>query len=284
MNRNNTPTQTPEITPVNHFSGVLYLMKRGCDFFPNDTRTRESDLGNYRLFLEFIDQNGVRVCGDVLRGTIREYSPKGKEQIITENGIHCDFCYEDHKGCFRYRVPDHDELRYTRADVLKLVNRLSAARYERVEIVRELPDEARIYPEAVLELERAYLAREHAAMLNECEALIRENFNRWTIDALRFDFRRMTPEEYRRMTLIAFECMVERYGIVNASVLEHRNPAAMTALNMATHFFNEQRYVDPYGDMAFLNHLHALCPYYVGRYMRNLPALTPEQFAEQYAR
>lgn len=283
MNITETPIMNPEATTDGNFDGVLYLQKRGCDFFQSDFSTRESDLGNYRLFLEFIDRDGVRVCGDVLRGTVRRYSPKGKEQIITENGLYCDFQYESHKGCYCYNVPEHDALRYTRADVLKLVNSMSAVQYARIVFTDTLPGEVQRYPEEVLDLERAYLAREHAAMLSECETLIRENFVRWMISALRSTLRELTPEEYRRMTLIAFDCMAERYGVIEASVQELRNPAAMTALNMAKHFFEEQRYVDPYADMAFLHRLHARSPYYVGRYMRNLPALTPEEFAEQYA-
>ena len=265
-----------EPTPTCHSDDVLYLQKRGCDFFQSDVSTRESDLGNYRLFLEFIDRDGVRVCGDVLRGAVRRYSPKGKEQIVTENGLYCDFQYESHKGCYCYNVPEHDELRYTRADVLKLVNSISAVQYARIEFTDELPGEVQRYPEEVLELERAYLAREHAAMLSECEALIRENFVRWMIGALRSTLRELTPEEYRRMTLIAFDCMVEKYGVIKTSMHELRSPAAMAALNMATHFFKEQHYVDPYGDTAFLLQLHARSPYYVGRFLTAAHAMNPD--------
>lgn len=50
----------------------LYLEKRGCDFWELDESVRESDLGNYRLFMEFIDREGKRVCGDVSCGPVRK--------------------------------------------------------------------------------------------------------------------------------------------------------------------------------------------------------------------
>lgn len=279
MNITETPIMIPEATPNGHFDGVLYLVKRGCDFFPSDDTTRESDLGNYRLFLEFIDRDGVRVCGDVLHGEVLRHSSNGKVQIVTENGLYCDFCYENHNGCFGYLVPEHDELRYTHADVLKLVNSMSAVQYERIEFTDVLPGDVQRYPEDVLELERAYLARDHAAMLSDCEALIRENFVRWNDGTLRSDLRRMTPKEYMRMTLIAFYCMVERYGVISD---KGNTPAYCIAHLMAKHFFEEQRYVDPYGDKSFLLQLHARSPYCVGRYLHSTPAMTPDAFSEQY--
>ena len=279
MNITETPIINPEATPDGHFDGVLYLVKRGCDFFPSDNTTRESDLGNYRLFLEFIDRDGVRVCGDVLHGEVRMVSPNGKVQIVTDNGLYCDFQYESHNGCFVYRVPEHDELRYIRADVLKLVNSMSAVQYDRIEFTDKLPGDVQRYPDDVLELEHAYLAREHAAMLSKCEALIREDFVRWKDGTLRSDLRRMTPDEYRRMTQIAFDCMVEKYGVISDRV---NTPLYWMAHHMTKHFFEEQHYVDPYGDKSFLLQLHARSPYCVGRYLRATPALTHEEFSEQY--
>lgn len=63
----------------------LYLQKRGCDFREDDERTKESDLENYRLFLEFIAKDGRRICGDITRGDVRKPSPwernGGKEHV-----------------------------------------------------------------------------------------------------------------------------------------------------------------------------------------------------------
>ena len=45
--------------------GVLYLRKRGCDFYPDDPESKQSDLGNHRLFLEYSNKNGQYIVGDV---------------------------------------------------------------------------------------------------------------------------------------------------------------------------------------------------------------------------
>lgn len=254
---------------------TLYLEKRGCDFSADDeTARKESDLENYRLFLEFIDKEGRRVCGDVGRGCIRE-----NHKIVSHNGLYAHWQYENYKGCFGYpSVYEGVQGRYKKANVLALVNRYSAVQYDTVEIVDELPPAAHEYPENVLALERAYLAADHAALVDVVEQKIRLDFMTWC-HASDMTFKGFTPEEYKRVTLLAFQQMAEKYGVVTVDIKDQvarLKPGCFVAHHMAKHFFEEQGLVDPYADESFLQELEALSPYYVGRY---LPEITPEEFA-----
>lgn len=254
----------------------LYLEKRGCDFMEEDAR-QESDLENYRLFLEFIDPDGKRICGDVMRGAILSSDRKhGKPITISQNGLYTDFQYESHSGCYCYHPKIGCAGEFTKANVLKLVNSLSAVTYDSVEIVDRLPGAAHEYPECVLELERAYLASEHAAMVEEAEQTIRDNYTRWH-SGLQWRFHHMAPDEYRRCTLIAFQAATEKYGVVEAKQ-EKTTEAGWVAFRLCKHFFEEQDFVDPYEDDAFLLELEKCCPYHVRRY---LPQMSPQEFADR---
>ena len=256
----------------------LYLEKRGCDFSESDKDARQkSDLENHRLFLEFIDRDGKRICGDISRGAVRSGDwRKGKPVIVSTNGLYTDFQYENHTGCYCYqswRGPAGD---YTKADVLKLVNSLSAVQYDGVEIVDNMPEAAHEYPENVIELERAYLAGEHAAMVEETKQKISDSFISWH-NGLQWSFHKMTPAEYKECTLLAFRLMADKHGTLFERP-EQPTPASFTAHRMSKHFFEEQHIIDPYADEAFLFELEKYSPYYVGRYM---PEMTLKEFASR---
>lgn len=147
-----------------------------------------------------------------------------------------------------------------------------------MEIVDELPPAAHEYPENVLALERAYLAADHAALVEVVEQKIRLDFMTWC-HASDLTFKGFTPEEYKRVTLLAFQQMAEKYGVVTVDIKDQvarLKPGCFVVHHMAKHFFEEQGVVDPYADESFLQELEALSPYYVGRY---LPEITPEEFA-----
>lgn len=232
---------------------TLYLQKRGCDFFHDDEVASQSDLGNYRLFLEFIDRDGKRICGDVMRGDRREVI-NGKAKTVSRNGLYTDFGYQCHRGCYHYVTDVGCVGEYTQADVLRLVNRHSAVQYDSIAIVDELP--APEYPENVLELERAYLEREHAAMVEEYKGKIRDNFVFW-YNGNRGDYGKMTPEERKSCTLLAFDEMVKRYGVV---LEPGRTPAHQIARHMAANLMKE----DDIADDEFLEKLRMYSPYYIG--------------------
>ena len=123
---------------------VLYLEKRGCDFFKDDPINEQSDVGNYRVYMEFIDKNGVEVRGDLSRGDVYRYKHKTtgkplKHRVFEHScGIYSDFQYTAEDGrTFAYRLPDGilDGLRYTKADILKVINRVSKEEYTDIVIV-----------------------------------------------------------------------------------------------------------------------------------------------------
>ena len=99
----------------------LYLEKRGCDFSPLHDKDliAESDLGNFRLFLEFISKDGRRVCGDISRCDLREHftNKRGRAdyKTISRNGLSAHMCYEDHTGCYAYDIHADFTPRYTKA-------------------------------------------------------------------------------------------------------------------------------------------------------------------------
>lgn len=243
----------------------LYLEKRGCDFFESDERVRESDLGNYRLFMEFIDKEGKRVCGDVSCGQVREECwNKRKTQkkwvVVSQIGLYAHLQYENYKGTWVYPLPYNSDLRYTKADVLKLVNSVSAVKYDGVEILENLPDAAHEYPEHVLALECAYLDADHKAMVKHLKDIVRENFVKWTG---KYFFQYCAPEEYKEITLLAFNKMVEKYGVAE-------NPTKIQSYIhhfMTSHFFEEQPYIDPFEDKEFLGKLEKLSPCNVRQYI-----------------
>lgn len=241
---------------------ILYLEKRGCDFQPDG----KSDLGNFRLFLEFIDKEGRRVCGDVSRGYVWS---KGK--VVGDGALYARWQYENYKGAFAYPLPGGCAGQYTKADVLSLVNQYSAVKYDAAEIVEKLPAAARQYPESVSALNRAYLAADHAALFQSLEQKIRRNFADW-MRASDYTFHDLTPDEYKRLTLLAFQRMADQYGVVEVRAKDAESrlkPGALIAHHMTKHFFEEQGVIDPYADKSFLRELLKLSPYYVGRYVEN---------------
>ena len=261
----------------------LYLEKRGCDFTAEDAARTKSDLGNYRLYLEFIDHEGRRIMGDVSRCDIREACKGGRGyRVVSEDGLSQHLCREDHKGCWGYRIDADFTPMYTRADVLRLVNAASAVLYDGVEIVDELPAAAHDYPDVVLALEREYLARDHAALYQETADLIRENFLHWK-GGMRWALAQMTPDEYKQLTLLAFGLLAQKYGVaVDMNKSEKRLlHAAYVGHEMAEHLFEKQKIIDPAADPVFLRDVYALCPYGVGQYVQ---AMTPDALADLCAR
>lgn len=261
----------------------LYLEKRGCDFWPDEENARrESDLENHRLFLEFIAKDGRRICGDISRGDIRQpfTNKRGKVdyKTVSLNGLYAHFQYENHTGCYAYEIRPDFTPHFTKADALRLINAVSAVQYDEVVLVQCLPDAAHDYPEYALAMEREYLERDHAALVAETEEHIRDNFMAW-VNRLRWAFSRMTPEEYKRLSLLAFKMMAEQYGVIEEEPENKLAPAALAAHHLTKHFFEEQLFVDPYADVAFLKEIEAYSPYYVGRY---LLTYTPEEFAAKF--
>ncbi len=263
---------------------ILYLEKRGCDFFDRDGgKTAGSDLENYRLALEFIDREGVRVCGDITMCDVREWRRKksGKEEckIVSTIGLHTNFQYENWQGCYSYEV-DTRGFRYTQADALKLINSVSAVQYEAVSIVDILPEAAREYPPEVAAMADAREAREHAALMEDAMRRARSDWTRLvrTTDHA-VQFMKVTPDEYKRLCIATLEGIRDKFGIIT-----QKGAYAVAGIGAAHHvtkkIFEEQGIFNPHDDQEFINTILPLCPYYVARY---LDVFTLDQFAVTYA-
>jgi len=108
-----------------------------------------------------------------------------------------------------------------------------------------------------------------SALVEAAEQKIRLDYMTW-YRASDLTFKGFTPEEYKRVTLLAFQQMVEEYGVVTVDIKDQKThlwPGCIVAHFMTKHFFEEQDLVDPYADESFLHELEALSPYYVGRYL-----------------
>lgn len=271
----------------------LYLEKRGCDFMEGEAA--ESDLQNYRLFLEFIAKDGRRICGDITRGPVRQpfttRSGGTDWKVVSNNGLYMHLQYENHTGCYGYNIDAGFTPHYTSADALKVINAASAVQFDSIEIVDSLPAAAHEYTENALTLERAYLTADHAKMVEEVAQCIRENCHSWE-RGLHRDFREMTADEYKQMTLLAFETAARQYGVIDQEPEKKISCAAFAWHHLTKHLFEEQSYIDPYADPEFLNAIKSFAPYYAGRYtesmtmddcvQQELPTLTLDEFASRY--
>lgn len=121
---------------------ILKLMKMGMDFYEEI----DSDLQNYRLRLvdEIETKDGKKVCGDIMRGNVYDYSTS-KSKIIRNNALGFDFQYEDEKGCWRYPMyqkngeyehQQYKESYYKKDYLLKKINEISVKQYDSVEIIK----------------------------------------------------------------------------------------------------------------------------------------------------
>jgi len=244
----------------------LYLEKRGCDFFHGEGK--QSDLEDYRLFLEYINKKGQRICGDVSRGVVRGTNKRGKMVVISENGLYEDFQVEDHKGCWRYYTSGRycgSMGDYTKKTVLELVNGDSAVQYDEVVLVGRLPAEAFDYPAEVLELEKKYLEAEHKALFNEVLEAISENPHKF-YNGGQYVFSKLSAEEYKECALVAFRGAKDKVETLDQSaeaVAKYKN---WKFSRLCKHFFMDQQFVNPLADTEFIEKLRAVAPVQVGRY------------------
>lgn len=109
----------------------LLIEKRGCNFFAGDESVKGSDVGNYRVFIRFIDKSGREVCGDVARF-------RGGDTLSTQ------MCHYDSTGnCLGFWHDPLDPLPfdvsdtypYTLAGILRYVNERSGEHYNDVKWV-----------------------------------------------------------------------------------------------------------------------------------------------------
>jgi len=131
---------------------ILYLEKRGCDFFNGDFSVKNSDVGNYRVgsynysirakngrtyILEFTRWDKWRMrytnkrTGKELKHPIKE--------IVLYNALHIDTQFEDENGCWcdlkLEKELDAKDYKYTLEDILKAVNDISLDTYTEIQFV-----------------------------------------------------------------------------------------------------------------------------------------------------
>ena len=132
---------------------TLYLEKRGMNFHSFDPICKDSDVGNYRVCTPGYDiqgKDGKKYFMEVCRCNKARYRTENmrtgkplkhpKYEVIAVNAAAVDLCYIDDAGnCWK----DADVCRrlfetprkYTLANILDIVNEISADHYDAIEFI-----------------------------------------------------------------------------------------------------------------------------------------------------
>ena len=131
---------------------TLTLVKMGCDFFNGDRINQLSDCENYRIetrknlvkgkdgneyFLSFggYDKRRTRYTNKRTGAQLK----RPVDEVVLENALHIDTQFDDENGSWRNCNLESElcemGLTFTKADILKAVNYISADNYTEIEIV-----------------------------------------------------------------------------------------------------------------------------------------------------
>ena len=131
---------------------TLTLVKMGCDFFNGDRINQLSDCENYRIetrknlvkgkdgneyFLIFggYDKRRTRYTNKRTGAQLK----RPVDEVVLENALHIDTEFDDENGSWRNCKLESElcemGLTFTKADILKAVNYISADNYTEIEIV-----------------------------------------------------------------------------------------------------------------------------------------------------
>lgn len=129
---------------------VLFLEKRGCNFFNGDEINKFSDVGNYRVCaLDIPGKDGNTYFLEFSKGPIRKtrytHLKTGKPlkhpkiEIINQYGLYMRSIYENENGCFgnvklNAKI-DGLHLSYTMENILKSVNLVSSNEYTEIKFL-----------------------------------------------------------------------------------------------------------------------------------------------------
>lgn len=133
---------------------ILYLEKRGCNFFPRDVKTCQlSDVGNYRVGVydySIIGKNGrayvLEFTGysKMRKRTIHKRTGKPlkhpKIEIALENALHVDAGFEENGLSWRDIQLEKElsalGLTFTLPGILAAVNYISKNQYSKIEFLK----------------------------------------------------------------------------------------------------------------------------------------------------
>lgn len=116
-------------------TNYLTLEKRGCNFWKDAPEREYSNVGNYRVFTEFTDKNGVEVCGDFGGYDVRDYTKKSKP-VTRKNALHRDLQYTNSDGMtYCYNAGNAENYSYTLEGILEFVNSIAAETYEKIKFI-----------------------------------------------------------------------------------------------------------------------------------------------------
>ena len=131
---------------------TLTLVKMGCDFWNDDRINQLSDCENYRIetrrdlvkgkdgneyFLSFggYDKRRTRYTNKRTGAPLKH----PVDEVALENALHIDTEFDNENGSWRNIRLESDlrnmNLTYTKADILRAVNYISADNYTEIEIV-----------------------------------------------------------------------------------------------------------------------------------------------------
>lgn len=134
---------------MKNFSNVLFLEKRGCDFFPGGNHGILSDVGNYRVGVyrdRIRAKNGKDYMLEFIRYDRRKTRYTNKRTgaplkhpityIDLENALHIDTEYENDRGAWRDCNLEKElharDYTFNKADILAAVNDISIKQYAEI--------------------------------------------------------------------------------------------------------------------------------------------------------
>lgn len=131
---------------------ILYLEKRGCDFWDNDQESRSmSDVGNYRVGSYDYSIHGkdgkdyILEFGKTDRKEYVTHAKNGRElkhpkwKIVQKNALCIDTQFENSEGAWRNSDLEKQlrekKYSYTLTDILKCVNEISTDTYTEIQFI-----------------------------------------------------------------------------------------------------------------------------------------------------
>ncbi len=117
---------------------VLYYEERGC--FHDEMRYEGvSDMQNFRIFCEFEGKDGKHIYAEFSGYDREPMKINGKKDPGFKNRLHASLSYEDERGCWGftpaapYMGIDTTKYNYTREDILRFINAVSAEHFTAIQ-------------------------------------------------------------------------------------------------------------------------------------------------------
>lgn len=141
---------------------ILFLEKRGCNFWENDPINEISDLKNYRLITKIVDRDFRNMTVEIGNGYKYRYYYKNNPDKKLKNPIQehdhklmIDTYINNYNGCFS--IPEYEkevykkDYIYNSPDLLAAINSISCDTYNKIIFCDVLPDFNKVFPSITID-------------------------------------------------------------------------------------------------------------------------------------